>query len=806
MSRPSDPHLEPEIPGQFYLGREYDLQRGERLDRSVQYDARDLTTHALCVGMTGSGKTGLCMALLEEAALDGIPAIVVDPKGDLGNLLLAFPNLLSSDFAPWIEPSDAERQQLSVDQYAERVAKSWRDGLAQWGQDGARIARYREAVDMAIYTPGSSSGVPLTVLRDFAAPSAAILNDPDAFREQIATAVGGLLALLGITADPLSSPEHILLATILEQQWSRGQTLTLADLIGKIQSPGIDRVGVVDLETFMPLADRKALAMKLNSLLASPTFAPWLTGEPLEIAQLLRTPEGKPRLSILSIAHLNDSERMFFVTVLLNQLISWMRNQSGTSSLRAIFYMDEVFGYFPPISMPPTKRAMLTLLKQARAYGLGIVLATQNPVDLDYKGLANIGTWFLGRLQTDRDKQRMLDGLEGVITGQGASFDRAQLDRMLSSLEKRVFLMNNVHERQPVVFQSRWALSYLHGPLTRPQIAALMQARKTTHDQSAGQPAVPPAQPDDRPRAPRSTIERARPLPPAEVTQRFLLPRDRLGSESTYTYYPYLLGKGSLHFVARKAKVDTWVEVFRACEGRAVTGDDLWAASEPLTSPVPLLSEPPGDWPFSDLPAALLNAGNYRRWLAEFKEYLYRNESLPIYYCPMLKQYAPPGLDELQARLALEPLAREVRDLERDKVREALDRKLDQLRRRVQTAKDRLDREQSQYDASKYDSILVLSGTVLGAVLGRRRKSFGRAASSASRSAQQKADVARAELNLESLQFERQKLEADSERLQQKLDDDYDVYRLPLELQSLTPRKSDLRVEPLTLLWIPLPG
>src|SRR5690606_12942136 len=215
------------------------------------------------------------------------------------------------------------------------------------------------------------------------------------------------------------------------------------------------RVGVVDLDTFFPAKDRLALGMKLNNLLASPSFASWLAGEPLDVQRLLYTADGKPRLSILSIAHLSESERMFFVTILLNEVVAWMRTQPGTGSLRAIVYMDEVFGYFPPTANPPSKRPMLTLMKQARAYGVGCVLATQNPVDLDYKGLSNAGTWFLGRLQTERDKLRVLEGLEGASAAAGASFNRQQMEALLASLGNRVFLMNNVHEDQPVLFQDR---------------------------------------------------------------------------------------------------------------------------------------------------------------------------------------------------------------------------------------------------------------------------------------------------------------------------------------------------------------
>ncbi|MFN6107753.1 MAG: ATP-binding protein, partial [Planctomycetaceae bacterium] len=449
--------------GSFYLGRKYNLEERRAEGEELLYASKDLTTHAVCVGMTGSGKTGLCLTLLEEAAIDHIPAIVIDPKGDLGNLLLTFPDLAPEDFAPWVDPAEATRKGMTVEELAKKNAQDWRKGLADWDQTPDRIAKFRDSADIAIYTPGSNAGLPLTVVRSFSIPDDAILEDSDALRERITGAVSGLLALLGVQGDPLRSREHILLSTILERAWKGGRSLDLPQLIREIQKPSFTTIGVMDLESIFPAADRFALSMSLNNLLASPGFSAWLEGEPLDIARLLHTESGKPRISILSIAHLNDAERMFFVTILLNEVISWMRSQAGTSSLRAILSMDEVFGYFPPTANPPSKTPMLTLLKQARAFGLGVVLATQNPVDLDYKGLSNAGTWFIGRLQTDRDKQRVLEGLESASAGRGA--DRAQLGELLNALGKRIFLLNSVHLPAPVLFTTRWTMSYLRGPL-----------------------------------------------------------------------------------------------------------------------------------------------------------------------------------------------------------------------------------------------------------------------------------------------------------------------------------------------------
>ena len=465
--------------GQFYLGREYDLEKKSSADKNLLlYDSKDLVTHAIVVGMTGSGKTGLCIDLIEEAAIDGVPAIAIDPKGDLTNLLLTFPDLRPEDFRPWINEDDAARKGVSADEYAAQQADLWRNGLTSWGEDGERIRRLKAAADFAIYTPGSNSGIPVSIVRSFAAPPPALREDAELFRERVATTATSLLALVGIAADPVKSREHILLSTLFTNAWTDGQDLDLEGLVNQVQKPPMGRIGALDVEKFYPAKERDDLALRINGLIAAPGFAGWLEGEALDIGAFLRSAAGKPRVSIFSVAHLSDAERMFFVAILLNEIYGWVRTQSGTTSLRAILYMDEIFGFFPPVAEPPSKRPMLNLLKQARAFGLGVVLATQNPVDLDYKGLANTGTWFLGRLQTDRDKQRVLDGLEGAAAAQSATFDRKSMEELLAGLTNRVFLMNDVHEDGPVVLESRWAMSYLRGPLTRDQIKVLMNDRR----------------------------------------------------------------------------------------------------------------------------------------------------------------------------------------------------------------------------------------------------------------------------------------------------------------------------------------
>ena len=514
--------------GKFYLGREYDLKEKELEDELVLYDSKDLVTHGVVLGMTGSGKTGLCVGILEEAAMDNIPAIVIDPKGDIPNLLLTFPDLAPDNFRPWINEDDAQKKGITPDEHAAKTADLWKNGLASWGQGPERIQSFRDKVDLTVYTPGSNAGLPVSILSSLDVPEFEVLDDAEAFSERIESTVSSLLSLVGVEADPIQDPEHILLSTIFAHAWKAGQGITLESLIRHIQVPPFEKIGVMDLDTVCPEKDRRELAMKMNNLLASPGFSTWLQGEPLNIKRMMHTPEGKPRISIFSIAHLSDSERMFFVSLLLNQMLGWMRSQSGTTSLRALLYMDEIYGYLPPSSMPPSKKPMMTMLKQARAFGLGILLATQNPVDLDYKALSNIGTWFLGRLQTERDKARVLDGLEGAAASTDGGFDRQSMEELLAGLGSRVFLMNNVHEDAPVVFHVRWVMSYLTGPLARRQIKQLIDPKRA--EVEAIQAAAPtpspeapkPAEPQKlRPKLPRGAedffIPAGPDVPPAEI-------------------------------------------------------------------------------------------------------------------------------------------------------------------------------------------------------------------------------------------------------------------------------------------------
>jgi len=805
--------------GQFYLGKLYDLNAQQPQDDLLLYDAKDLTTHALCVGMTGSGKTGLCLALLEEAAIDGIPALIIDPKGDLANLLLTFPELRPDDFRPWIDPAEATRKGMTVEQLAADTAETWRSGLASWGQEPARIARFRDAVDIAVYTPGSSAGLPLSVLRSFAAPPAGVLQDPDALQQKINAAVSGLLALLQIDADPLQSREHILLANILHSAWKEGRSPDPAGLIREVQSPPFNKLGVMDLESAFPAKERFELAMRLNNLVASPGFAAWMQGEPLDIQRLLFTPQGRPRLSILSIAHLSDAERMFFVTVLLNEVIAWMRSQPGTSSLRALLYMDEVFGYFPPTANPPSKEPMLLLLKQARAFGVGVVLATQNPVDLDYKGLSNAGTWFLGRLQTERDKARVLDGLEGASATAGKSFDRQRMDAILSGLGKRVFLMNNVHEDAPVVFQTRWALSYLRGPLTQEQIRGLMEPRKaagspaaasSTPEQAAAASATPSSAAPSLGGADAAAAAGARPVLPPGIAERFVPPRREPARGTQLLYRPALVGEARVHFAKSTAGVDEWKTVTLVAGASESLSASVWEdAAELADEAARLQTDPPADGRYAPLPSEVSQPKNLAKCADWLKDHLYRTQVLAIWSCAKPKMTSQAGESEGDFRARLSHVTREERDREMEKLRARYAPKLAAQQERIRRAEQRVEREKSQATQQSMQTAISFGASILGAMFGRKLASatnVNRAATSmrsAGRTLREQQDVGQAKENVDAEQQKLADLEAQLQAELDPLEGPATAESFELEELEIKPRKSDLNVTQVVLAWLP---
>ena len=790
--------------GVLYLGHDYDLKRNQRLPDLVLYESRHLVTHGLVVGMTGSGKTGLCFDIIEEAAIDGIPSIIVDPKGDLGNLLLTFPELRPQDFAPWINADEAQRKGLGVPELASREAELWRQGLADWGQDGERIRRLRAAADFALYTPGSSAGLPISILKSFAAPPAETLEDGELLRERIRSTVTGLLGLIGIEADPLKSRESILLANVLQNAWAKGSDLDIAGLIREVQSPSMQRIGVFDLESFYPAKERFELAVQLNNLLASPTFTAWTQGEVLDAGRLLFTPAGKPRVSIFSIAHLGDSERMFFVTVLLNQVVSWMRSQSGTNSLRALLYMDEIFGYFPPVANPPSKQPLLVLLKQARAFGLGVVLATQNPVDLDYKGLANIGSWFIGRLQTDRDKARVLDGLEGAAAGRGVKFDRRAAEQILAGLGSRVFLLHNVHAAEARVFQSRWTMSYLRGPLSRDQIKSLTEPAKKPA-QAISSPA-----PASTSHAPGLTGSPAcpRPVLPPQVPQ-FFVPVRALPPGSTVLYQPRLLGAAQVRYADAKLKIDLLQEVLAMTEITDTAVPVDWAAAEELAITANDLQKNPTEGDYVPCAPAASQVKNYAVWAKDFTTWIQNSRKVALLWSPLLNQFSRPGEPERGFRIRLQQTSRELRDEAVEKLRAKYAPKTASLQERLRRAEAAMEREADQARRAKLDTVVSLGSTLLGAFLGRKAVSagtLGKAATtmrSAGRAMGQAGDVDRAQETVEAVQQQLRDLEAQFQAEVDALTSANDPAIQALEAVSLRPTRANINVRLIALVWLP---
>ena len=790
--------------GAFYLGKEYDLASRKRRDDLLLYDSKDLTTHGVIIGMTGSGKTGLGIALLEEALIDNIPIIAIDPKGDLTNLLLNFPELRAQDLRPWVNEQDALNAGLTPEQFSAKQADLWRKGLGGWGQEPARIARLKDAADFAVYTPGSSAGLPVSVLRSFAPPPSHVGQDLDLLRERIQTTATSLLALLGMEADPITSREHILVSNILESTWAGGKALDLAGLIRAIQTPPFERIGVMDLDAFYPAKERFQLAMRLNNLLAAPGFEAWLEGDPLNINRMLFTDSGKPRASIFTISHLSDAERMFFVSMLLNEILAWMRSQAGTSSLRAILYMDEIFGYFPPVKNPPSKAPLLTLLKQARAFGLGVVLSTQNPVDLDYKGLSNTGSWFIGRLQTAGDKERVLAGLEGAAAGSG--FDRGRMEEVLAGLGKRVFLLNNVHENAPVTFETRWVLSYLSGPLTREQIKILMAPKKSIAAAALVASPPPAAEPAARGAAAASSAGE----PPVVAPGIKVMYLAASGAGQGLIYYPAVAGWLDVYYSSAKYQVDASrkLAVAAILEDGPVAVD--WDQAEEIgLSPDDLQTSPLSGASFAELPSLAEKAGSYDKWEKDLLRWVRQNRPLTLYRSKRFQLTSGPEESRSEFLSRLTQAARENRDLEVEKLRRKYSSKYNTLQRRLMSAEQALQREQEQAKSKKMETMVSFGTAILGAFLGRKAVSatsatrFGTAVKSAGRMRKESMDVARAQETAAAVKNEIAELD---ERLQKdidSLDAAFDPTGEELEEVTVKPQSTNITLEIFGLTWMP---
>jgi hypothetical protein len=822
----------PERLGSFYLGAEYELKAGERTERPVNYDARDLTTHAICVGMTGSGKTGLCIGLLEEAAIDSVPAILVDPKGDITNLLLQFPELRPDDFKPWVNADDARRKGKTVDEYSESIADLWRNGLADWGTGPERIRRLQESADFAIYTPGSEAGLPVSILSSLAAPDLDFDEHAEAIRERISGTVAALLGLVDINADPVRSPEGILLSSIFDHFWRQNQDLDLANLIMSIQNPPVRQLGVVDVDTFYPEKDRFELAMAFNSLVASPAFQSWMKGEALDVDRLLYTGDGKPRHSIFYIAHLSDSERMFFVTLLLENVLAWMRRQAGTTSLRALLYFDEIFGFFPPTAEPPSKRPLLTLLKQARAFGLGCVLVTQNPVDLDYKGLTNAGTWFIGKLQAERDKDRVLQGLKGAIAEAGGGGEEVDYDTLINQLGSRVFLLHNVHEDQPVVFHTRWAMSYLRGPLTRPQVKHLMQGREVeAKEPTEAKPKKAPAAVSEEPAAVSTSAgpQGFSPTPPAlapEVSQAFLpvelseqaAIRQLAQEESQEVnvegvqliYEPAIAGAAEVNFLDRKRNIDERVEkVLLAPAPDDVRGVD-WDEAEELPLDLRDLASGPervgtGQGPFFGVAPEQANSARELKSIGtDLADWLYYNSRLPIAVHAELDMAQDPGEATRAFKIRLRQAARERRDAEVDALEEKYAVRIDRLEDKLRTKEHELAADEADHQARKREELIGVGESALGMLMGRRStRSLSRAASKRRMTRKAKLEIAQTQDEVTDIQEDIAELEAELSEATEEITQRWDGVMDELTTEELKPRRTDVDVQLVALAWLP---
>jgi hypothetical protein len=710
----------------------------------------------------------------------------------MGNLLLTFPKLAAEDFRPWINTRTATDKGQTPDQFAAAQAALWKKGLGSWGQDGKRIEQLRKNVDMAIYTPGSNSGLPVSVLQSFSAPDQALIDDIDLYRERVQSTATGILTLLGIDADPVASREHILISKLLDNAWREGRSLDVAGLIGEIQNPPITKVGVMNLDSFFPAKDRFALSMRLNNLLAAPGFEAWMQGTPLNAKSLLYTDEGKPRISVMSIAHLDDAQRMFFVSMLLNELIAWMRAQQGTSSLRAILYMDEIFGYMPPVANPPSKKLFLTLLKQARAYGLGLVLATQNPVDLDYKGLSNTGTWFIGRLQTERDKARVMEGLEGAS---GGAFDKQEMERTIAGLGKRRFLLHNVHEDEAVVFNTRWVMSYLAGPLTRDHIRTLMSTAKTKIAAITKAASIP-----------KKKAKAAAPALPPAVEQYFVPATDA----DDIVYHPRLIGAGDVVYTSARYNIEDERSVVHAVEFEDGPVDVDWDDSEPVDIAVDdLLDEGEDSATYADCPAAANNPKNYARWGKDYKRWLRQNEIITLFNSKRFKLTSTPAETEGDFRARLQDAASEKRDLAIAAIRKRYASKVTTLENRLMRAEQAISREKQQSTKKKLDTAISFGTAILGAVLGRKKLSsstatkIGSAIKTAGSASKEAADVDRARQTAEKVKADLAALNTALEKEVADLDTSFDAQNEELKEIVVRAKSTDIHVSLAGLVWMP---
>ncbi len=799
--------------GKFYIGKSYDLKKKAILEKATLYDPDDLTTHGVVVGMTGSGKTGLCIDILEEAALNGIPALVIDPKGDIANLLLHFPTLSPQDFEPWVDADTAQREGKSTAEMAKEIADLWKSGLAKWDIDAGRIESVRQAVDYAVYTPGSDAAIPVNILTSLQAPPLSWDENREVIREKISSTATALLGLVGIEADPVKSREHILLSNLIERAWIDGVDLDLSELIRQIQNPPFDRLGAFEMDQFYPEDDRFELAISLNNLLAAPSFQAWVEGTPLDIDAFLWGEDGKPRQSIFYLAHLPDAERMFFVTLLLTALETWMYQQSGSDSLRALLYIDEVFGFMPPVAKPPSKPPLLRLLKQARAFGLGLLLTTQNPADLDYKGLSNAGTWFIGRLQTERDKLHLLEGLEGIEAGKGG-FSRSKADKSISALGKRVFLLHNVHEKAPEIFHTRWAMAYLKGPITRTQLRdlnALVGADTKAPAEEKKRAAKTKKQAGTR-------LSSTRPVVPTGVEELFLsnnltvaqalkaAGKDAPEAKSLgIVYRPSLLAQASVRYLDRKNAIDQENRVAALSTDVDSRGIVRW--EEMHASPFRSQSFDGNQAPesqFVDLEKPLSDAKLLKSLEKDFLDYVYHGAGLTLASNATLKLVAKPGVTTAEFREQCAEAAQAGRDAEAETLREKYEKKIKAIQTRLAKEERELAEDQSEHQSRKMEELATFGENILGLIGGSR--SSRRLSSSVSKrrmTSKAKADVEESLDVIEEFKQELAEFEAELSEELDELADRWGDAAAAIEEITITPYKKNILIEHFGVAWYP---
>ena len=762
--------------GLFYLGKEYDSDAKAVTENLTLYESKHLTTHGVCMGMTGSGKTGLCVSLLEEAAIDNVPIIVVDPKGDLTNLLLTFPGLTKEEFQPWVSPDEASQKGISVEELAEKTAEMWKKGLADWGQTPERIKMFADASERVLYTPGSTAAKPISILKSFDRPQDT--EDYELLAERTSTLVSGLLGLIGIDADPLTDKEHILLSNIIQTEWTEGKNVTVEQLIALIQDPPMKKIGAFDLEAYYPKDDRFKLATQINSLIASPQFSVWTKGDNINIDELLYSKSGKPKISILSIAHLSDQERMFFVTLLLNELVSWMRAQSGTSSLRALLYMDEIFGYLPPVANPPSKKLFLTLLKQARAFGVGLLLATQNPGDLDYKALSNVGTWFIGRLQTERDKEKVLEGL--VTANSGA--DKSELSKKLAGLGKRVFMLNNTSAENPILFHTRWALSYLAGPIMRNRFKELVGEQDSGETQTAEAAAA----------ATPSNVG-TRPILDPDISQVFIPGHGEV-------YQPTVLGSADVTYKDTKLDInESREQMFIAPVAEYVNWKEAETSDYALDE---LESDPRDGLGFGELETEVSTKAA-KIWATDFKNWLYKEKPLTIYTCPSLDAVSAAGEDERAFKIRIAQEAREKRDEFVEKIRDDYEKEIISLEKAHVRAMAKAATQSSQATSHAVGTAISIGTSILGSLFGSRRSysGIGRSATKIGTQMKERREAAAASKSVEEIETKLADIEA---QIEAKLTQFQNSDLIEVETVEIFPKKMDINIRKVALAWQPV--